>query len=140
MKHGLEQALDTILHEFIRYFSGRENEPHLIWLNKVHEAFQQVIYLHQEKTVKAFATPLRELIFEKHGMRLIGFWTAVIGTSGTLYYMLASESLAQREKAWAAFASDPEWIKARAETEREGPLIRQVRNMILRPTPYSPLK
>ena len=79
-------------------------------------------------------------LFEKHGIKVIGFWEADIGTTGILYYMVAYESLAHRERAWNAFMTDPEWIEARKESEREGRLVKSVRNMILRPTPYSPLK
>lgn len=79
-------------------------------------------------------------LFRKHNIGVIGFWQAVIGTSNVLYYMLAFEDLAQREKAWNSFMSDPEWIKGRAESEREGPLVLRVTNMILSPTNYSPMK
>jgi hypothetical protein len=54
--------------------------------------------------------------------------------------MLAFDDLAHREKAWNAFGSDPDWIKARAETEKDGPIVARVHNMLLRPTSYSPLK
>ena len=44
----------------------------------------------------------------------------MIGESNhELTYLLAWESLAEREKKWAAFQSDPEWIAAR-DGEREG--------------------
>src|SRR5476649_94140 len=57
-------------------------------------------------------------IWERHGIRQAGFWTTVIGESSqTLYYMLQWESLADREKKWAAFQADPEWHAARAKTE-----------------------
>ena len=79
-------------------------------------------------------------LFEKHGIKVVGFWETVVGTSNNLYYMLAFENMAHREKAWNAFIADPEWIKARQETEREGPLVQRVFNMLLRPTSYSPMK
>jgi hypothetical protein len=81
-------------------------------------------------------------MFEKHGIKVIGFWEAVIGTSNTLYYMLAFNDMAHREKAWNAFASDAEWLKAKKETEDRagGPLVERVENALLKPTRYSPLK
>ena len=79
-------------------------------------------------------------LFQKHGIKVIGFWEAIVGTSNTLYYMLAFENMAHREKAFNAFASDPEWIKARAESEKDGPIVSRVHNMLLRPTSYSPLQ
>ena len=77
-------------------------------------------------------------LWDKHGIRQAGFWTTVIGESNqTLYYMLQWESLADREKKWNAFQADPEWHAARAKTEEAGPIVANVKNFILGPTPYS---
>jgi hypothetical protein len=80
--------------------------------------------------------------FEKHGIKVIGFWTALVGTSNILYYLIAFDDLAHRERAWNAFSTDPDWVKARRETEEKsgGPLTERIVNMILKPTDYSPLK
>jgi hypothetical protein len=78
--------------------------------------------------------------FAKHGIKVIGFWTDVIGISGRLTYMLAFDDLGHREKAWAAFGADPDRIKAFAETEKDGLLVARVENKILRPTSYSPMQ
>lgn len=79
-------------------------------------------------------------LFEKHGIQVVGFWTPLVGTSNQLVYMLAWESLADREKKWDAFQSDPNWISARAASEEAGPIVARVINNILTPTPYSPMK
>ena len=80
-------------------------------------------------------------LWEKHGFRPVGFWTTMIGESNNdLSYLLAWENLAEREKKWAAFATDPDWLSARAETERNGPLITHFSNSILAPTSYSAMK
>ena len=77
-------------------------------------------------------------IWERHGIRQAGFWTVEIGNSNhDLYYMLAWESLAEREQKWSAFQADPEWIKARAETEANGPIVETITNEILKPTAFS---
>lgn len=78
--------------------------------------------------------------FEKHGIKVVGFWETVIGATNTLYYMLAWENMTQREKVWNSFQSDPEWIKARQETEKDGPLVQRVINTLLSPTPYSSMR
>ena len=54
--------------------------------------------------------------------------------------MLGFDSLADRETKWAAFQADPGWHQARAESETDGPINARVRNMILRPTAYSPMQ
>ena len=79
--------------------------------------------------------------FEKHGIEVVGFWTNEVPASGhELVYLLRYESLASRETRWAAFQNDPDWQKARAESERDGPIVARVRNAILRPTSYSPMQ
>jgi NIPSNAP len=52
-------------------------------------------------------------------------------------YLIAWESLAEREKKWAAFQADPAWISARAESERDGPILTNVKSMIMQPTAFS---
>ncbi len=78
--------------------------------------------------------------FEKHGIKVIGYWTDVIGTSNRLTYMLAFDDLAHRERAWAAFGADEERLAKFAETERDGPLVAKVSNTLMAPTRYSPMK
>jgi hypothetical protein len=80
-------------------------------------------------------------IWEKHGIRQAGFWTTLIGESNQqLTYLLEWESLAEREKKWNAFASDPEWLAARAETEKDGPIVDNIVNSILQPTAFSSVR
>ncbi len=80
-------------------------------------------------------------LWEKHGIRQAGFWSVAIGDSNQdLYYMLEWESLADREKKWGAFASDPEWHAKRAETEKDGAIVASVNNQILQPTSFSSVK
>ncbi len=80
-------------------------------------------------------------LWEKHGIKQAGFWTTVIGESNqTLYYLLAWESLAEREQKWAAFGADADWLSARAKTEANGPIVAKVTNAILAPTSFSSVK
>jgi hypothetical protein len=80
-------------------------------------------------------------MWEKHGIRQVGFWTVAIGaTNHDLYYLLEWENLAERESRWSAFQSDPEWIAKRAESEKDGAILRETKNLILKPTGYSKLR
>lgn len=77
-------------------------------------------------------------IWQRLGIRQAGFWTTVIGESNqNLYYLLEWQDLAERERKWSAFVQDPEWLKARAESEKDGQIVVRVTNYILAPTPYS---
>jgi NIPSNAP. len=76
--------------------------------------------------------------WDKYGIRQLGFWTVQVGeNSNDLIYMLEWDSLAEREKRWGAFSADPEWIAARAESERDGPIVASISNQILMPTAFS---
>jgi hypothetical protein len=80
-------------------------------------------------------------IWEKHGIKPAGFWTVLIGDGNhDLHYLIAWDSLADREKKWAAFQADPAWISARAESERDGPILANVKSMLLTPTAFSTVK
>jgi NIPSNAP len=80
-------------------------------------------------------------MWEKYNIRPIGFWTVMVGDSNQdLYYLLEWKDLAEREQKFGAFGKDPEWLKARAETEKNGPLITHVTNLILTPTSYSKMQ
>jgi hypothetical protein len=80
-------------------------------------------------------------LWERHGIRQAGFWTTAVGESNQdLTYLLAWESLAERERKWNAFQSDPEWIAKRAETEKDGPIVANIVNQILQPTAFSSVR
>jgi hypothetical protein len=80
-------------------------------------------------------------LWKKHGIRQAGFWTVLVGESNQdLYYLLQWESLAEREKKWNAFMSDPEWLTKRAESERDGAIVASISNSFLQPTAFSSVK
>ncbi len=81
-------------------------------------------------------------LFQKHGIEVVGFWTPIQGQEArrTLYYIVAFPSLEAQAKAWAAFKSDPQWIKAKADSEQEGVLVNKVDSKNLKATDYSPIR
>ena len=80
-------------------------------------------------------------IWEQHGIKPAGFWTVLVGDGNNdLYYLLAWDSLADREKKWNAFQADPAWHKARDDSEKNGLLIANIKSSFLRPTAFSSVK
>ena len=80
-------------------------------------------------------------LWEKHGIRTAGFWTVEVGENNQmLHYLLAWDSLAEREEKWAKFQGDPEWHQVRAESEKDGPINANVSNQLLLPTAFSSVK
>jgi hypothetical protein len=90
--------------------------------------------------LKRFETITLKL-WENHGIKQAGFFTTLIGESHQeLTYMLAWESLADREKKWTAFQNDPAWIEARAKTEADGQIVGNIVSQLLVPTAFSSVK
>ncbi|MAF10074.1 NIPSNAP family protein [Candidatus Poribacteria bacterium] len=81
-------------------------------------------------------------LFERHGIEVVGFWVTDIGerSYGELVYLTAWPDLNAREAGWTAFRQDADWIAARAESERDGPIVAQVDVKILDPVDFSPLQ
>lgn len=91
--------------------------------------------------IKARFRDVTSKFFQKHGIEVVGYWESEIGgDTSSLYYMVAWKDLAHRQEVWSAFASDPEWLEAKAETEKEGPIVAGIVSMILRPTDFSPMQ
>lgn len=79
--------------------------------------------------------------WEEFEIRPVGFWTTLVGPSSqTLTYLIRWDSLAERESKWNAFASHPEWIAARAYSEKDGVIVEKVENQLLEATCYSPMR
>ena len=108
-----------------RFFEMRTYTTHPGKLNDLHKRFRE----HTNR------------IFQKHGMELIAYWTPTEeGKDDTLVYVLAYESRAARDKAWAAFVKDPEWQKAFKASHKDGRIVKKVVSRFLTPTDYSPIK
>jgi hypothetical protein len=80
-------------------------------------------------------------LWEKHGIRPVGFFTTLVGESNQdLTYFIAWESLAERETKWTKFMTDPDWIAARAKSEEDGQIVANITSQFLVPTAFSALK
>ena len=80
-------------------------------------------------------------LWERHGIRQVGFWTVLVGDSTLdLYYLLEWKDMAERERIWNGFMTDPEWLEKRAETEKNGAIVASITNLFLAPTAYSKIK
>lgn len=77
-------------------------------------------------------------LFAKHGQKNVEYWTPVDGplAGNTLIYVLKFPSRAAATKFWADFQADPEWVKAKADSEVNGPLT-TVQSVFLKATDYS---
>jgi hypothetical protein len=82
-------------------------------------------------------------LFERHGMKNVGYWTPAEGplAGNTLIYILEHKSRDAAKASWAAFSADPEWQKARAASEVGGRILAKApESLFLNATDYSPMK
>jgi hypothetical protein len=79
-------------------------------------------------------------LFVKHGMELVGYWVAADKDGEKLIYILAHKSRDAAKKSWQDFQNDPDWKKARGESEANGKLVEKVETVFMAATDYSPIK
>ena len=81
-------------------------------------------------------------LFEKQGMTNVVYLTPMDApqSQNTLVYLLAHTSRDAAKASFAAFRSDPDWIKVKTESEAAGPIVVKVDSVFLTATDYSPMK
>jgi len=82
-------------------------------------------------------------LFEKHGLTNVVYWSPTEkrkGSENTLIYFLAGASEEAFKEAFGGFRNDPEWQKAREESEKDGKLTTKVVGVFMSPTDYSPTR
>jgi len=80
--------------------------------------------------------------FKKYKMQNIGYWNTVdsLKAQPDLVYMLAYKTEAEGRNAWAEFLKDPKWVKAKADSEKNGKLVDSVKSVYLKPLEFSAIK
>lgn len=82
-------------------------------------------------------------LFKKHGMEVVGFWEPLdkdAGAGEKLVYILSHQSRAAAAASWKGFREDPEWVRVKTESEKDGVLPAKIESVFLAGTDYSPLK
>ena len=111
-----------------------------------HRVFELRTYYTNEGKLADLHTRFREHtcgLLKKHGAELIGFWTPLDdkdGKGSKLVYLVAFPDREAARKTWKEFGDDPEWIKVKAESHKNGVLVSKVESVFLEPTDYSAIK
>lgn len=82
-------------------------------------------------------------LFARHGITNLGYFHPTDpdkGAASTLVYFLAYPSREAATASWQKFRDDPDWVKARTASEKDGKLTTKVESVFLIPTDFSPLK
>ena len=80
-------------------------------------------------------------LFEKHGIKNIGYWVPV-DRPNTLIYIIQHRNREAIDTAWRAFASDPEWQAVAKNSIKDGPILVEggIESQLMIATDYSPLQ
>jgi hypothetical protein len=81
-------------------------------------------------------------LFEKHGMQNVGYWVAADepASKNTLIYVVSHKNRDAAKASWDAFRKDPDWVKAKGESEANGAIVDKVTSVFMNPTDFSKLK
>lgn len=111
---------------------------HKIYELRIYESptFRQLGYLHDR-----FAGGEID-IFHKSGIHPVLYGDTLVGPNmPNMAYLIPFENLAAREAAWAAFGSNPDWVKIRDESIKHGgEIVRNITNMFFSPAAFSMLR
>ncbi len=80
-------------------------------------------------------------LFEKHGMRNVGYWIPV-DRPNTLIYIIAHESAEAIPNNWKSFVSDPAWQVVAEESQRDGQILVEggIESQFMKSADYSPIR
>ena len=92
-------------------------------------------------------------LFDKHGFNNVGYWTTVKKDSisfadkfifqndgkEALVYIVSFKDMKKRDESWDNFINDPEWIRVFEESRKDGPIVKEIKQVFLSPTIFSNL-
>ena len=79
-------------------------------------------------------------LFEKHGMKNIGYFTPLDSADGAgekLVYVIEHASRDAAKASWSAFVADPEWKTVAKESEANGPIVAKIESVFMSTTDFS---
>jgi hypothetical protein len=109
------------------------------------EVYELRTYTAAEGKLEALHARFRDhtlKLFKKHGMTNVAYWRPMDDPlkKDTLIYVIKHPSKEAAAKSWDAFRKDPEWLKAKADSEKNGLLTAKVTSVFMEVTDYSPMK
>jgi hypothetical protein len=108
--------------------------------------FELRTYTANEGKLAAFETRYREhtlALYARHGITGLGYWLPLDADNGaghTLIMLLSYPNSQAAATAWSDFSGDPAWIKAKADSEKNGKLTADTKVVALTPTDFSPMQ
>jgi hypothetical protein len=106
------------------------------------QLYELRVYTAQPGKLDALTARFRDAavpLFAKHGMTFLAAWHPLAPNPDNQFVaLLAHKDRSARDAAFKAFAADPAWQQAMADTEKDGKLADKVTEYFLACTDYSP--
>ena len=74
-------------------------------------------------------------LFQRHGLKVVNFWLDADGKEA-LYYVMEFKDKDEKARLWQEFMADPEWLKAKADSEVGGKLVAEVISNAMEAAPF----
>ena len=106
------------------------------------EVYEMRTYTANEGKMEGLLARFRDhttKIFESHGMKNIGYWLTE-GDDPKLVYIVSHKDRETAKANWKAFSADPKWKAAKADSVKDGKLVKGIEKVFLTPTDFSKLK
>jgi len=78
-------------------------------------------------------------LFERYGIASLGYWTPSDASDSRVVFLLAYPNAESRNNSWARLVTDPDWRKARRQSEAQGRLVERIEELMLVPTADCPV-
>ncbi len=117
--------------------AGAEDKP----AHKETRLFELRVYTANEGKLDAIHKRSKEgglKTLEKHGVTVLGVWSPVDPKDARFFLLLAHKDKAARDASFKAFGADPDWVKIRDESEKDGKLVAKAEEIFLTATDFSP--
>ena len=75
-------------------------------------------------------------LFEKNGIENVGYWVADNDPNQLIYIVRHPDADAMKAN-WDKFRSDPDWQKAKGESEADGPIVERLTSVAMHPTDFT---
>lgn len=107
------------------------------------EVYELRTYTPNEGKMEDLLTRFRDhttALFEKHGMRNVGYWLTGDGEGQKLVYIVAHKDRESAKESWTGFRNDPDWKAAYKASIADGKIVQKIDKVYMTPTDFSKLQ
>lgn len=127
------------------FMNATDFSPKIKSSNKGDRVFELRTYFPAAGKVSNILARFREhtvALFTKHGIQNIAYFTSIEkdNKQPVLIYLLAHKSEEAGKKSFEEFGKDPDWVKVKTESEKDGKIVDSIQSVYMKPLPFSKIK